>query len=137
MSTTSRSRLYCPRCRFANPTDKVNCLACGEPLPSLSASLKVQDKLPGGAGTNSNALFSLLLGIAGVFLCAPLAFGAIYYGHKARAEIRQSEGAEGGSVMAIIGLGLGYLMSAALALAILATIVLVVLLLLTPGGARR
>lgn len=59
--------------------------------------------------TSNLAITSLVAGILG-WVLIPFFGGivAIYYGHKAKGEIRESEGALTGNVLATIGLVLGY-----------------------------
>lgn len=60
--------------------------------------------------TNTMAIISLIAGIASWFFLPFLAaIVAIITGHMARTQIKQTYGTEGGDVVAVIGLVLGYL----------------------------
>jgi uncharacterized membrane protein YjfL (UPF0719 family) len=71
--------------------------------------------------TSKLAIFSLVLGLVGLF-CLSIFGGipAIILGHKARRNIRESRGAEGGAGMALAGLILGYV---SIAMAVISLIV--------------
>ena len=59
--------------------------------------------------TSGKAIASLIAGIIGWILLPYIgAFVAIYYGHKAKREIRESEGTLTGDGLATVGLVLGY-----------------------------
>lgn len=64
--------------------------------------------------TNTLAIISLVAGLAGLLVTWVIPFVsqivAIVCGHIARSQIRKSNGAEGGSGMALTGLIIGYVM---------------------------
>jgi len=81
--------------------------------------------------TNPLAIVSLVVGILSWCMLPVLGcVAAIITGHIAHKQIRDSNGQMTGSVLATIGLVLGYLQ----VLAIIATIVIVILSLLTASG---
>jgi Domain of unknown function (DUF4190) len=63
---------------------------------------------PSSPRTNSLAIASLVLGIAQVFFWLVGAILALVFGYKARRQIDESGGREGGRGMAIAGIVLGW-----------------------------
>ncbi|SEO13101.1 DUF1707 and DUF4190 domain-containing protein [Actinacidiphila rubida] len=92
------------------------------PVPSVTAPLRPPR-------TNSYAVASLSCGIAGTLLGLP-AIPAVILGHLARRQIRRT--GEQGDGMAVAGLVLGYIVSAALAVS-LAVIVLAIVMVASGG----
>ncbi|MFN2465424.1 MAG: DUF4190 domain-containing protein [Candidatus Dormibacteria bacterium] len=80
---------------------------------------------PGGAVAaggqqNQKAIISLVLGIAGFFICPLVGIAAIILGGQAKGEIRGSGGGQTGEGMATWGVILGWLQIAEIVLVILA-----------------
>src|SRR5262245_49006721 len=81
---------------------------------------------PAGPKTSGLAITSLIAGIAQFVIC-PVIGGvvAIVTGHVARSRIRQSQGRESGSGMALAGLILGYVGIALTILGVLAAVLVI------------
>lgn len=78
--------------------------------------------------TNSNAVISLVLGIAGLLLCGIFTgIPAVIVGGKAKKDIAASGGAEGGGGMATAGVVLGWIATAWTVLMVGLVIVVVLL----------
>jgi hypothetical protein len=86
---------------------------------------------PAGPPTNTMAVMSLVAGVAGYVLPHPFIAGliAIYAGHTARKQIRQT--GEAGASLALIGLILGYVH---LALSILLLVILILVVVVGLGA---
>lgn len=72
---------------------------------------------------SSRAVTSLVLGIVGLVVCAPVGIGAIVVGKQANDEIAASGGRLGGEGMAKVGVVLGWVAVALLAVSVLALLV--------------
>ncbi|MDQ6772431.1 MAG: DUF4190 domain-containing protein [Candidatus Dormibacteraeota bacterium] len=75
---------------------------------------------------DSQATLSLILGILGVIICAPLAVVALFIGNASRKRIAASGGALGGSGLATAGFVLGIIGSIELVIGIVAIVVAII-----------
>jgi len=121
-------RRPCPMCGEMIAMNAVQCRFCHEIFdPKLK---KTNPTLAYGGGnkptsTSSSAIWALVCGIAGFFLCGLiLGIAAINLGNKAKKEIQASNGQIGGNGMATAGIVLGVIDLVAWALVIVARVAL-------------
>lgn len=99
---------YCANCGTQMSEQATTCPNCGHPHAGGPAATPV-----GAKRTEGTAVASLVLGIAGIFVC-PLILSilAIYFGKQAQNKIRQDPALEGdglanaGIVLGWVGIGL-------------------------------
>ena len=104
----------CPKCGSA--------VYSGGVTSDYSRALRVPNASYKTSNTNTNATWSLVLGILSLLCGGPItAIPAIICGHKARSQIR--ENAQDGNGMALAGLILGYLALVFTVIVIIAAII--------------
>jgi hypothetical protein len=118
-------RRPCPMCGEMIPMNAVQCRFCHEIFdPKLKKSNVTRGSVQ-ATSTSSSAIWALVCGIAGFFLCGLiLGIAAINLGNKAKKEIDASRGEIGGSGLATAGIVLGVIDLVAWALLIVARVAL-------------
>ena len=99
--------MNCERCGAPIAAGSTVCSQCNtETVPAVVPAPAVEVARPQLAGA---AAGSVILGLLSLFCLFFTAIPAIVLGHRARHEIRQSQGKLTGQYIALVGLTLGYL----------------------------